>query len=301
MLTIVCNKRGASVMQILVTGAAGRLGGRLVELLNGLGHQVTGADIVGDHVERLDISEFQTTRAFITQLHPDIVIHPAAWTDVNGCALDPRKAIIINGFGTQHVALGAAACGAAIVYVSTNEVFDGRADRAYYEYDLTNPINPYGYSKWVGEQAVLSINPRHYIVRTAWLFAHGGKNFIQTILNAAKEGKPLRVVDDEIANPTYNDDVAEAVTRLIDTGRYGIYHLVNEGSASRFAFARYFLDRTGFQATPIEPIKTTDWPRPSMPPAYGALENMAARHIGISLRSWQDAVDAFLKKEGLML
>lgn len=286
-------------MRILVTGAAGRLGGRLVELLSKQGHLVTGADIVGDQVETLDITDYDATRRFIADLRPDVVIHPAAWTDVDGCAREPEKAIAINGFGTQHVALGAAAAGAAVVCVSTNEVFDGRASRPYREYDLTNPINPYGYSKWVGERAVQHINPRHYIVRTSWLFAHGGRNFIQAVLNNASAGKPLRVVTNEIANPTYNDDLAEAICRLIETERYGIYHLVNEGACSRYQFARYFLNRAGYQDTPIEPISTHQWPRPSVPPTYAALENMAAKQIGITLRPWQQAVDAFLEIEGL--
>jgi dTDP-4-dehydrorhamnose reductase len=285
-------------MRILVTGAAGRLGGKLIEILSQAGHDVTGADIVGNHVEHLDISDFQATRSFIVGLRPDVVIHPAAWTDVDGCAREPEKAIAINGFGTQHVALGAAAVGASVVCVSSNEVFDGRATRPYREYDVTNPVNPYGYSKWVGEQAALRVNPRHYIVRTSWLFAHGGKNFIHALLNLAQAGKPLRVVTNEVANPTYNDDLADAITRLIETERYGIYHLVNEGTCSRYQFARYFLDKAGFQGVPVEPITTYQWPRPSKPPTYAGLENMAGRHIGITLRPWQQAVDAYLLREG---
>jgi len=287
-------------MRILVTGAAGRLGGRLVEILKQHGHDVTGADIVGAGVRHLDITHYETTCEFIAGLRPDVVIHPAAWTDVDACAREPEKAIRINGFGAQHVALGAATAGASMVYISSNEVFDGRISRPYREYDTTNPINPYGYSKWVGEQAVQHINPRHYIVRTAWLFAHGGKNFIQAILAAAQAGKPLRVVTNEVANPTYNDDLADAIVRLIDTGRYGIYHLVNEGSCSRYQFARYLLNKAGFAETPIEPITSHQWPRPSTPPAYAALENMAGKHIGITLRPWQEAVDAFMQKENLL-
>jgi dTDP-4-dehydrorhamnose reductase len=287
-------------MRILVTGAAGRLGSRLVQLLTEQGHSVTGVDIVGENVEKLDIANFEHTREFIAGLQPDLVLHPAAWTDVDGCAREPEKAIAINGFGTQHVALGAAAVGAGILYVSSNEVFDGQARRPYREYDGTQPINPYGYSKWVGERAILHINPRHYIVRTAWLFAHGGRNFIQAVLGAAEAGKPLRVVTNEVANPTYNDDLAAAIVQLITTERYGVYHLVNEGYCSRYQFARYFLDKAGFQDIPIQPISSHEWPRPATPPEYAAMANMAAGHIGIRLRSWQEAVDAFMAREGLI-
>lgn len=285
-------------MKILITGAAGRLGSRLVELLRAQGHSVIGADIVGEAVTRIDITDFASTRALVTDLRPDVVLHPAAWTDVDGCAREPEKAIQINGLGAQNVALAAAAVGAPILHVSTNEVFDGQRAQPYREYDQTNPINPYAYSKWYGERAVQSVNPQHYIVRTAWLFAHGGRNFIHAILNAAETGKALRVVSDEVANPTYNDDLAEAITRLIMTGRFGVYHLVNEGACSRYEFARYILDRTGFAQTPVQKITSAEWPRPSRPPAYSSLSSLAAQQLGITLRPWQEAVDAFLAKEG---
>jgi dTDP-4-dehydrorhamnose reductase len=287
-------------MRIVVTGAAGRLGGRLLTLLAERGHDVIGADVVGEGVTHLDVTDFAATRDFVLSHKPDIVLHPAAWTDVEGCAREPEKAVVVNGYGAQHVALAAAAANAAILYVSSNEVFDGKSDRPYYEYDETHPANPYAYSKWVGERAVMGVNPRHYIVRTSWLFAHGGKNFIQAILNAAAAGKPLRVVTSEIANPTYNDDLADAIAALIDTGRFGIYHLVNEGAASRYAFARYALERAGYAEVQVEKITNQEYPRLSMPPVYSSLANTAGRQVGVTLRPWQQAVDAFLEREGLL-
>ncbi len=287
-------------MRILVTGAAGRLGGKLLTVLAARGHQVTGADIVGDNVARLDIGDFEATRQFVGDLHPDVVVHPAAWTDVDGCAREPEKAIAINGFGTQHVALAAANVGAAVLYVSSNEVFDGASGCPYREYDVTNPINPYAYSKWVGERALVNVNPKHYIVRTAWLFAHGGKNFIQAILNAAQAGKRLRVVSDEVGNPTYNDDLAEAIGKLLESGRYGIYHFVNEGACSRYEFARYFLDKAGLKIhLPRKSVLPNGRVLLCHPPTP-ALTNLAGKHIGITLRPWQEAVDEFLAKEGLL-
>jgi dTDP-4-dehydrorhamnose reductase len=284
-------------MRILITGAAGRLGGRLVEVLTLGGHEVTGVDVVGD-VPQLDVTDFAATRSFVANLAPDLVLHPAAWTDVDGCARDPERAIVVNGYGAQNVALAAAYVSAAVLYVSSNEVFDGKLNRPYSEYDVTNPINPYGYSKWVGERAVQNVNTRHYIVRTAWLFAHGGKNFLQAIYEAAQAGKRLRVVVNEVANPTYNNDLAEAIAALIETGRYGIYHLTNEGACSRYQFARYFLDRVGCSDTPIEPIASHQWPRASTPPQYAGMRNLAARRLGIILRPWQEAVDAFVEYGG---
>lgn len=288
-------------MRILVTGAAGRLGGRLLAALAAGGHEVAGVDVVAaEGVTALDITDFGATRAAVAAAAPQVVVHAAAWTDVDGCAREPDKAVAINGYGAQNAALAAASVGAALLYISSNEVFDGRASQPYREYDRTNPPNPYGYSKWVGERAVAQANPRHYIVRTAWLFAHGGKNFLQAILALAQAGKPLRVVTDEVANPTYNDDLADAVAALLLTGRYGIYHFVNAGACSRYTLARYALDRAGHAAVPIEPISIKEWPRPSRPPLYAGLANSAGAQVGIALRPWQAAVDAFLARESLL-
>ena len=279
-------------MRILITGAAGRLGGRLALALKQ--HSVIAVDVA-----EFDIADFAATRTFVGMVKPDLVIHPAAWTDVDGCARDPEQAIRVNGFGAQNVALAAAEVGAAILLVSSNEVFSGKTNRPYREYDMPAPINAYGYSKWVGEQAVMRVNPRHYIVRTAWLFAHGGKNFLQSILSAALVGKPLRVVVNEVANPTYNDDLAEAIAALVETDRYGIYHFVNSGHCSRYDLARYVLDRSGYAETPLEPISSQMWQRASTPPEYAPLANLAGASIGITLRDWREAVDEFLVKEGL--
>jgi dTDP-4-dehydrorhamnose reductase len=294
-------------MKVLVIGAAGRLGRGLLKPLSQAGHEVYGADALSlpsDEsitISALDVTDFAATQRLMAELRPDCVIHTAAWTDVDACAREPQKALVINGYGAQNVAVASAAVGAEMVYVSTNEVFDGRSAQAYNEYDITQPLNPYAYSKWVGERAVMSVQPRHYIARTAWLFAHGGKNFIQAILNAAKAGKPLRVVIDEVANPTYNDDLAEALTALISTGRYGIYHMVNEGAVSRYQFARYVLDCTGFADVAIQPISAREWTRPSQPPAYAALQNTCGALVGVRLRDWQSAVRVFLDKESLLI
>lgn len=279
-------------MRIMVTGAYGRLGSQLVETLTDRGHEVIGVD-----VDAFDISDFDVTKRAVADVKPDLVLHSAAWTDVDGCARDPEQAIRVNGFGTQNLALAAAAVGAAMLYVSSNEVFDGTARHPYREYDVTNPVNPYGYSKWVGEQALMRVNPRHYIVRTAWLFAHGGKNFVQSILNAAAANKPLRVVVNEVANPTYADDLAQAIAALVETERFGIYHFTNQGACSRYQFARYVLDQAGFRETTIQPISASEWQRPSTPPGYSSLENLAGKTLGITLRPWQQAVDAFLERE----
>lgn len=279
-------------MRILVTGALGRLGRRLVDLLQACEHEVTGVDI-----DTMDITNPANVAQVFDASRPELVLHCAAMTAVDYCALHPDEALAINGFGTQTVALACQSHDAALLYVSTNEVFDGISQRDYQEYDAPNPVNPYGYSKWVGEQVVRDLVRKHYIVRTSWLFAHGGQNFVQTMLKAAHDGKRLRVVTNEISSPTYNDDLADAIVRLITTGQYGIYHLINGGHTSRYAFARYILDLAGYADTPVEPIALAEYRRASMPPQYAVLRNVAAARLGITLRPWQDALVAFLEAE----
>ncbi len=278
-------------MKILLTGAAGNLGRALSQQLADQ-HEVIGA---ASH--QPDVSDYAACRALLEAVAPDILLHPAAWTDVNGCARDPQKALRINGVGTHNLAALTANMGIPILYVSTNEVFDGAQSQPYTEYDLTNPINAYGYSKCYGERAVAQLNPRHYIARTAWLFAHSGRNFIQAILAAATAGKALRVVTNEVANPTYCNDLAAAIAQLIKSERYGIYHLVNQGAVSRWHFARFLLDEAGFAQMPIQRISRQEWSRPSLPPEYTALANIAGASIGIQLRPWQESVRAFLAAE----
>lgn len=282
-------------MRIVITGAGGKLGSQLVAVLS------PQHDVLGYGSRDLDITNFQFVKRVIQQIKPQLVINAAAWTDVDGCAQDPDRAILVNGIGAQNLAIASYENNAAILQISSNEVFDGQSKRAYTEYEQTNPVNSYGYSKFIGEKSVIQSNPRHYVVRTSWLFAHGGRNFIHVILDAAQAGKPLRIVIDEVANPTYNNDLAQAIAQLIETERYGIYHLSNEGTVSRYHFARYFLDKAGLSEVDVKAISRHEWQRPSTPPLYTSLANHSARSMGIIMRPWQAAVDDFLLQENLVV
>jgi len=279
-------------MRILITGAKGRLGRRLMAALSA-DHEVIGVDL-----PELDLGD-PAAVGRLADLQPDLLLHCAAWTDVDGCARDPDRALLVNAFGAQTAALACQRVNAAMLYLSTNEVFDGRRTTPYLEYDTPNPINPYGYSKWVGEQMVRELLPRHYVVRLSWLIAHGGANFVQAVLKRAADGVPLRVVTNEVAAPTYAEDFVPALIALIQTGHYGTYHLVNTGQASRWELARFVLDHAGYADVPIEPITLAQYPRPSRPPECAVLRNFAAARLGIALRPWSEAVIAFLEAEGL--
>jgi len=284
-------------MKVLITGGKGRLGSLLTELYTGQ----AGYEVISVDIDEIDIADYAATFELVMLHQPKLVIHAAAWTDVDGCARDPEKAMAINGYGAGNVAAAAYEVGATVIYVSSNEVFPGNKNTPYYEYDACAPVNAYGYSKYVGEQEVARLNPKHMIVRTSWLFAHGGKNFMQTMINAANAGKNLRVVTNEVAHPTYTNDLAAGIFSLTNINRPGTYHIVNEGAVSRWVFARYILDNAGHKDTPIAKISSDEWQRPSSPPDYTHLANTAAKQLGVTLRPWQKAVDAFLEKEGLLV
>jgi dTDP-4-dehydrorhamnose reductase len=275
-------------VRIVITGASGQLGRALAATLADK-HDLT---LLGHgHIE---LSDPQVADQ-IAATGADMVIHPAAYTNVDGCAREPERAYRINALGTKYVALACRRLGAPLVYISTNEVFAGDADRPYLEYDPAAPINAYGRSKWAGEQAVRELLRDFYIVRVAWLYG-GERNFVRTVLRLAA-GPPeggLRMVDDEVGSPTYCADVAEGLARLIATGCYGTYHLVNAGACSRYAFCREILRQAGRADLPVTPIRLADYRRDSTPPPYTPLANLAGADLGVILRPWQEALAAYL-------
>ena len=271
-------------MRILITGANGQLGRALTTVLQPH-HTLFLTDL-----DTLDITDANAVTVAFEREQPDLVLHCAAYTNVDAAARDPHLAYKVNGHGTQNIALACARIDAALLYVSSNEVFDGRASQPYREFHHTAPINPYGYSKLAGEQFTRSLLRRFYIVRTSWLYAPGGRNFLHRIQELADQHGQLRVVSDEVANPTAVADLAVAIGQLITTAQYGIYHLVNAGPASRFDFAQEIMRLTGRAHVPITPVSLSDFQRDSTPPAYAPLENMAAAALGITLRPWQTAL-----------
>jgi dTDP-4-dehydrorhamnose reductase len=275
------------IMRILITGGRGQLGRALERSL--AGHELLVSDL-----PELDITDRPNLKAAVADFRPQLVIHAAAYTDVDGCARDPELAHRINTYGTQNVALACLAGGADLVHISTNEVFAGDDPAGYEEWRPLAPINAYGRSKAAAEVHVRNLLQRYYIVRTAWLYAPGGRNFVHAILDRARSHGELRVVADEIGNPTNANDLAAAVACLIDTGQYGTFHLVNAGSCSRWAFAQEILRLAGLEGTANRPIRLRDYPRPSTPPPFGALHNRNGAAVGITLRSWREALAEFM-------
>ena len=274
-------------MRFFITGIRGQLGATIMGMLPA--NAASGSDM-----PELDITRVEQVRSAIGVAGPDVVIHCAAFTDVDGCARDPEKAQLVNAIGTRNVAAACAEYGVAMVLLSSNEVFDGRSPVPYIETDEPAPINPYGQSKLDAEQLTRELLERHFIVRTSWMYAAGGANFVHVIRRLAESHDPLAIVTDELGVPTYAPDLARAILALVEIAPHGTYHLVSAGQTSRYGLARKVLDLSGYRSVPIRPIFLDDFERASLPPRNGVLQNQAAAALGISLRPWEAALQQFL-------
>jgi dTDP-4-dehydrorhamnose reductase len=288
-------------VRIAVTGAGGRLGSALVASLTRQAPLRQAVSVEAWARPVLDLDRPATMTALVRQRRPDLVIHAAAWTDVDGCAREPDVALRRNGEATAALAEACHAAGADLLYVSTNEVFDGRRTdgRPYAEDDPLAPANPYGASKRAGEEAVLEAygrrdEPRAWILRTAWLYGPPGDDFPAKILAAAARaqagGTSLRLVADEIGSPTRAADLAGGIVDLVRARPdSGVYHLVNAGRASRADWAAEVLDGVGLRVA-TERVPASTWTRASTPPAWGVLGTGHAAELGIMLRDWRSAL-----------
>jgi dTDP-4-dehydrorhamnose reductase len=246
------------------------LGQDLVRASGGLG--LSRAD--------LDVTNPDAVRAAISPA--DVVFNCAAFTDVDGAEAEPDAALRVNRDGARNVAEAAG----KVVYVSTDYVFDGSKREPYLESDPTAPLSSYGRSKLEGERATAAANPRHFVVRSSWLFGQGGRNFVDTMLGL---GPAVRVVDDQVGCPTFTGHLAEALVRLAETDDYGVHHMAASGSCSWYEFAREIFARAGVD-TRVEPCTTAEFPRPAPRPAYSVLGS----ERGHRLPSWKDGLDAYL-------
>ena len=276
-------------MRVLITGGSGQLGRALARLAP------PGHDVVALGSAECDVAERQSVLAATARYQPELIIHAAAWTDVDGCERDPGRARLVNGEGTVHVAAAANDLGAALVYLSTNYVFDGDASEPYAEDAEPRPLSVYGASKLAGERVVRELVPNHTIVRTAMLYDERGRNFVNTMLRLAAERVSLVGVADQVGNPTYAGDLAAAIWRLATTPADGTYHLTNAGVASWYEWALELLRLAGSD-TPIEPVPASAFPRAATPPRNGALANNRAAALGVTLPDWRDALGRCLER-----
>lgn len=278
------------MMRVLVTGVKGQLGSDIAAELKLRAEECIGADIAD-----FDITDRGATVGTIKKYMPDCVIHCAAFTDVNGAEEKRGLCERINVLGTENVALACNEADAKLIYISTDYVFNGEGMRPYEPNDERNPINFYGMTKSLGEDKVRSICPKHFIVRTSWVFGKNGNNFVKTMLRLGEQMEGLTVVDDQIGSPTYTPDLARLLCDMAATERYGTYHATNEGFCSWYDFAKKIMELSGIRCN-IKPIASKDYPSPAKRPQNSRLSKEKLVQNGFyKLPPWEDALKRFIK------
>ena len=277
-------------MRVLIFGNAGQLGRDLTKVFSADAH-VTGYDLPA-----VSIAGPGAVHECVVRDKPDLVINAGAYTNVDAAEDNSAEAFRINEGGARIVAEATRAAGLPLVHYSTDFVYDGRKSTPYEPTDTPNPLSVYGKSKLAGDEAVRAANPRHFILRTAWLYGPGGNNFVEKIIGAAKKNTSLKVVSGEIGSPTHTWDLAEASRSIAATHVYGLYHAVNAGQTSRDRFAAKILDLAGF-TTPITPCHSNEFPSKAARPAYSVLSTATLEAAcGYRFRSWEDALKHYIER-----
>jgi dTDP-4-dehydrorhamnose reductase len=287
--------------RVLILGARGQVARSLAEILPRHGFDVSVAAR-----PEMDLALPHTLSPAVARARPQVVVNAAAYTAVDRAEDEADIAMAVNAIGAGIAAGSARAAGAAIIHFSTDYVFDGSKSEPYEESDHTSPLGVYGRSKLAGEIAVAAANPRHLILRTSWVCAPHGANFLQTMLRLAAEGPEVRVVDDQRGAPTFAADIAEAVARIIAActprsdgdERFGTFHLASDGETSWCGFARAIMAGSAARGGPsaaVAAIATRDYPTRVRRPAYSKLSTAKlARVYGLSLPHWRDGLSRCL-------
>lgn len=270
---------------IVVVGSHGMLG---QELLAMYGERAIGLDLPD-----IDITDMLSVQNALTPLKPQTVINCAAYTDVDGCERDVERAMQVNAEGVAYLAMITAGLGAKLVHISTDYVFDGLKRSPYLPEDLQKPLNIYGDSKLAGELNT-DINPDNLVIRTQWLYGHHGKNFVETIITAARERGRLSVVNDQTGTPTWTADLCRGIIALIDAGQKGVFHCVNGGATTWYGFAEEILRVTGIPCE-LTPQSSAELDRPAKRPGYAVLDTSSfCAATGYVPESWQEALARYL-------
>ena len=269
-------------MRVLVCGADGMLGQRVVEEARRRDHEVRGTDL-----PELDLTDADATQRFVADVAPDVVVNCAAFTDVDRAEAEEDLALRIN----RDTAASAAAAAPYLVHVSTDYVFAGDASEPYTESSQPAPRTAYGRTKLAGEEAVRAGGEQHAIVRTAWLYGAAGKNFVDTILGLASTREELKVVDDQVGSPTWTGHLAPALLDIAEQRGAGVFHATGAGRCSWFDLAEAAVRATGTDCT-VVPCTTAEFPRPAPRPAFSVLQS----ERGIVLPPWEEGLDGHLRE-----
>jgi dTDP-4-dehydrorhamnose reductase len=282
-------------MNVVITGAGGQLGQDMVHVCKKRDVNVHAVDS-----RHLDITDYQSVKKYLHEHYCDLLINCAAYNAVDQAEEDWKTAFRINGLGVRNLVHAVNECRGTIVHYSTDFVFDGKSTRPYTIADTPHPINRYGESKLLGEHFVRDLACRYYLIRVSWVFGTGrGKlNFVKKVIEWSKNGRDLHIVDDQISSPTYTVDLAEATLDLVNSGMYGLYHITNSGSCSRYEWASLILERLGWKGT-IVPVSSKEFPTPARRPRFSVLDNFGSHEIlRYNLPDWKDATRRFLQEGG---
>ena len=275
-------------MKVALTGADGMLGHAIQKVFS-------DTELMPFSLASFDITDLERSVKMLRDTRPDVLIHTAAFTDVDACETDAEKAYRVNGMGARNMAIACEEIRCPILHISSDYVFDGEKETPYNEWDRPNPINHYGISKLLAEQFVSSLTNKFYIVRTSWLYGPNGKNFVDTILRLLAETKELRVVNDQFGSPTFTEDLATAIRQLLGKG-YGMYHVTNSGVCSWHECALKIAELKGLQ-NPILPVTSAEFKRPARRPTHSAMNNTMLRLEGVpALRHWSEALEQYVKQ-----
>lgn len=284
-------------MRIFVTGVKGQLGFDVVNEIEKRGYTAIGVDI-----QEMDITDSLSVERIIKEANPDAVIHCAAWTAVDAAEENVEKCRLVNATGTENIVKVCQALDIKMVYVSTDYVFDGQGSRPWLPDDERNPLNVYGQTKYEGELVVENNLLKYFIVRIAWVFGVNGKNFVKTMLNLGKLRTHLTVVDDQIGSPTYSFDLARILVDMVETEKYGRYHVTNEGFCSWYEFACEIFRQAAeinsiYESITIDPVDSSAYPAKAKRPFNSLMSKEKLSDNGFDrLPSWQDALSRYLKE-----
>jgi len=274
-------------VKVLLTGAGGQLGRELSRILPQREHEViplARAD--------LDITDSRAVGEMIERHSPDLVINAAAFTGVDAAESETEAAYAANALGPRNLAVACERVGSELLHVGTNYVFDGTLDRPYEPFDPPKPLSVYGRTKLAGDEYVMRLCLRWYVVRTAGVYGEGA-NFVRTMLRLGRERNEIRVKDDEFVSPTWARDLADGIARIVDSGEYGLYHLTNSGSCSWYEFTLEIMRLSGMEVL-VTPVSGAEFPLPAPRPAKGVLSGLGSPR----LRHWREALAEYLDREG---
>lgn len=276
-------------MRVVVTGSKGQLGSDVLELLLSKGIDAEGADL-----PKLDITDKNACMDFLGQRKPDWVVHCAAYTAVDKAETERELCRAVNSTGTENIVLACKECGAGMIYISTDYVYNEPGEHEIEETAKPSPLNWYGQTKLCGENAVIKNLDRYFIVRTSWVFGENGANFVKTMLKLGREKDEISIVCDQVGSPTYTKDLAKTIFEMLNSDRFGIYHATNSGFCSWYEFACEIFKLSGISVKAI-PIPSSEYPAPATRPMNSRLSKKKLLENGFSgLPHWQDALKRFL-------